>query len=258
MFRRKYLQIGLLSYTFLLFFVPSIFSEALNRDIELKNPIRMNGEDILNLQKRLLFIGFSEIGEADGYFGPLTEGVIKDIQAFSGFEPNGKVNETLWDYIFSEEKYDYLKAISTILAYSPKQLLREDFFGVNLLGQNVSVAIYSALDLYSPGRRVEIVEYFIWPTHEKLIGYSFNQETYPCFIEYGTFSDRQKWGIEMKEKFYMIQNNGFFEFVNGVKLPFVVDNNTNIIHYINEVLIYLDNSNRFSIYNQPKLHITGL
>ena len=71
------------------------------RVIELKSP-RMNGPDVLALQERLLSLGFSEIGTADGYYGPMTEGVIKNIQTSSHFEINGKVDRVLWDHIFNK------------------------------------------------------------------------------------------------------------------------------------------------------------
>ena len=47
------------------------------------NP-RMNGPDVLALQKRLLELQFYELGEADGYYGPMTEAVIKKIQDHRG------------------------------------------------------------------------------------------------------------------------------------------------------------------------------
>ena len=71
------------------------------RIIELTNP-RMNGPDVLALQEKLLSLGFSEIGTADGYYGPMTEGVIKNIQTSSHFEINGKVDRVLWDHIFNK------------------------------------------------------------------------------------------------------------------------------------------------------------
>lgn len=82
-----------------------------SRAIELANP-RMNGTDVLDLQKRLLFLGFTEIGEADGYYGPLTDKAIKSIQTFSGYVSDGKIDRTLWDFIFSDENTYYLQYIN--------------------------------------------------------------------------------------------------------------------------------------------------
>ena len=72
------------------------------RNIELTNP-RMEGQDILELQNRLLQLGFAEIGEADGYYGPLTEVVIKNIQMLYGFEANGKVDRSFWGFVFLDK-----------------------------------------------------------------------------------------------------------------------------------------------------------
>ena len=72
------------------------------RTIELTNP-RMNGDDILELQSRLLSLGFVEIGEADGYYGPLMEEAIKNIQMAYGFEANGKVDRALWGFLFLDK-----------------------------------------------------------------------------------------------------------------------------------------------------------
>ena len=72
------------------------------RVIELKSP-RMNGPDIVALQKRLLSLGYDSVGEADGYYDPATEKVVKYIQFFPGGKVgDGKVNQPLWNYIFSD------------------------------------------------------------------------------------------------------------------------------------------------------------
>jgi hypothetical protein len=78
---------------------PNVFRENFSRVLEL-NTKRMNGPDVEALQKRLLYLGFSGVGEADGYYGPKTEEIIKTIQKFAGFDENGKVDRTLWDFIF--------------------------------------------------------------------------------------------------------------------------------------------------------------
>jgi formylglycine-generating enzyme required for sulfatase activity len=95
------------------------------RVIELKSP-RMNGPDIVALQKRLLSLGYDSVGEADGYYDPATEGVIKTIQEFSGFEVNGEVNRQLLDYILDNSKETYLKKISTVAKYNINNLILTD------------------------------------------------------------------------------------------------------------------------------------
>ena len=86
------------------------------RIIELQN-IRMHGNDIIMLQNKLLDLNFTEIGDADGYYGPLTEEVIKSIQKYLGFNQNGKVDTFVWCTIFAKENEDILKNVSIVIKY---------------------------------------------------------------------------------------------------------------------------------------------
>jgi len=97
------------------------FSEEYFRLIEIQ-PNVMYGDDVYNIQKILLTYGFNEIGEADGYYGKLTEGAIKKIQNYLGATQNGKVDKELWNFIFDEKNGRILKHISndiiqTIISY---------------------------------------------------------------------------------------------------------------------------------------------
>jgi len=88
---------------------------AFTRTIEIQTPV-MNGQDIVALQKRLLSLGYSRIGEADGYYGPLSEEVIKFIQRNNGrvsFDEDGKVNQALWNFIFDNANAGRLKEMAT-------------------------------------------------------------------------------------------------------------------------------------------------
>jgi peptidoglycan hydrolase-like protein with peptidoglycan-binding domain len=80
------------------------FGQEYTRVIELQNR-RMNGPDVTSIQTRLVALGFSEIGEVDGYYGPVTEGVVKKIQLFLGFESTGKITRAVVDIVddLSEE-----------------------------------------------------------------------------------------------------------------------------------------------------------
>jgi hypothetical protein len=113
-----------------------LFSQTFSRVLELTNP-RMNGNDIIILQERLLSLGFTELGIADGYYGPNTVRVISIIQKFSGFNSvstrsdvnednaqNGKVDRLLWDYIFNNRNTNLLIKIGEISKYN-KQMMRE-------------------------------------------------------------------------------------------------------------------------------------
>jgi hypothetical protein len=87
------------------------FSQDFTRNIELK-AIRMNGPDIYRIQHILANHGFSEIGEVDGYYGPLSEGAIKRVQKSLGVEQNGKVDKELWDFLTDKSNSAALKSIS--------------------------------------------------------------------------------------------------------------------------------------------------
>jgi peptidoglycan hydrolase-like protein with peptidoglycan-binding domain len=101
----------------LLFFANYIFSQDFSRIIELRS-IRMYGNDIVQLQTLLKNMGFDEIGEIDGYYGPLTENAINTIQYFSGFENDGKVNKILWDFLFNKSNSIIIKNINVISKYN--------------------------------------------------------------------------------------------------------------------------------------------
>ena len=86
-----FMKTGIL--TFALFFTAfssAVYSQDFSRTIELKNP-RMNGQDVLRLQNRLLALGFSGIGEADG-----------------------KVKRALWDYIFDNRNSAFLRDVGIV------------------------------------------------------------------------------------------------------------------------------------------------
>lgn len=70
-----------------------------SRDLKLTQS-RMNGADVTEVQKRLLSLGFAEVGTADGWFGPKTETAVKRYQELLGFTPSGVVNKALWQVMF--------------------------------------------------------------------------------------------------------------------------------------------------------------
>jgi peptidoglycan hydrolase-like protein with peptidoglycan-binding domain len=74
----------------LLFIGNFMFSQDFPGIIELRNDRMYSAE--------LKHYGFDEFGEIDGYYGPLTENMIKTIQRFSGFEENGIVDKRLWEF----------------------------------------------------------------------------------------------------------------------------------------------------------------
>ena len=50
----------------------------------------MRGDDILLVQQRLLTLGYSEVGRADGVFGPLTDQAVRRFQQLNGQEVDGR------------------------------------------------------------------------------------------------------------------------------------------------------------------------
>jgi len=123
-----------------------------SRILEVKNP-RMNGQDVLTLQNRLLSAGFTAVGSADGYYGPLTSDVIKNIQIFSGFQPDGKVNRIFWDFIFNNKNDELLMNISIVSKYNEGQLrkMNADYMGHSTEGGNYEI-------YYSNDRKIKILK----------------------------------------------------------------------------------------------------
>jgi hypothetical protein len=72
------------------------------RVLKLAQP-RMHGDDIQNLQKKLLSLKFSDIGEADGWYGPMTENVVKKIQRYLGLQQDGVVTSSTWNALFNPD-----------------------------------------------------------------------------------------------------------------------------------------------------------
>jgi peptidoglycan hydrolase-like protein with peptidoglycan-binding domain len=85
----------------------------------------MNGPDIRKIQTILTNYGFKEVGEIDGYYGPVSEAVIKNIQYYLGFEQNGKVNKIMWDFLFNISNETLLKNISIISKYNVNLFRKE-------------------------------------------------------------------------------------------------------------------------------------
>ena len=112
-----------------------VIAQSFLREISVTSP-RMNGPDIQILQERLLELGFASVGEADGFYGPMTAGAIYFIKAALGLmeyiafgsdeeeayyaemDPRPAdyqaVNKEIWDIIFDPEYAALLSNISLI------------------------------------------------------------------------------------------------------------------------------------------------
>jgi hypothetical protein len=194
------------------------FSQEYTRVIELQNR-RMNGPDVKAIQTRLVALGFSEIGEVDGYYGPVTEGVVKNIQLFLGFESNGKITREFWDAIFDTNYENSLKHFSIIVKYD-RDRMRE---------------IKSESDFYHAPEGREKIKYY---SNEKLVildvfqyGESFQAGTsYYFFNDFVYIAERLRGFGSMGSSFegvkyssYHLFKNGAFKCVNGKLSKTVVD-----------------------------------
>jgi hypothetical protein len=72
---------------------PSI--PPLSRNLKLTNPY-MTGTDVKSLQSRLLALGYSIVGSADGKFGPKTDKGVRAFQADNGLAVDGIVGKKTW------------------------------------------------------------------------------------------------------------------------------------------------------------------
>ena len=205
---------------FFFVFVLPIFSQNFYRNIRLQNP-RMNGQDVLALQKRLLELSFSELGEADGYYGPITEEIIKKIKTFSGFEINGIVNKDFWDYIFSEKNDVILRNISAIVKYNIDELQNSG----NIYDNTGLDFVISAYVYYSLGeKKIRIVKY-----------------------------DRRDYYTEIYRTYYLIDENNYFvkEFFSDEKS--FKEPNPDIIMTIVNRMLYIESNAQYEILNGNKV-----
>ena len=207
MSKKNYLLVFSLGVLFFFAILPSVFSQSFTRVIELKSPTRMNGQDVLTLQNRLLSLCFDKIGEADGYYGPLAESVIKSIQTFSGFKPDGKVNKMLWDYIFSNNNTKILQDISIISTYNLKGLIKTKELVDSGHEYYISTVVYYSLtDLKA---KMLVCEGGAESTDWNITFYYVNDTCY--FIDYrGSFED---------ERMIIFDNGKYSMIVNGELRP---------------------------------------
>lgn len=92
-----------ISILFLLISAFSLFAQSSveNRTLYVKKP-RMQGEDVLYIQNKLIEMGFSELGVPDGIFDSKTEEAVKTFQIFAGFTPNGHVTNEIYDFFHTK------------------------------------------------------------------------------------------------------------------------------------------------------------
>jgi peptidoglycan hydrolase-like protein with peptidoglycan-binding domain len=79
--------------------IPTSTKAQLSRELRLASP-RMEGDDVLLIQQRLLALGYSEVGMPDGIFGPLTEQAVRHFQQVNGLVVDGVVGPVTWAALF--------------------------------------------------------------------------------------------------------------------------------------------------------------
>ena len=80
---------------------------------------RIYGEDVKFIQTKLIEMGFAEIGEIDGYYGPKTEKAVKDFQSIAGFNSNGIISKKEYDFFKDENSKLIINAVHTWKNYVP-------------------------------------------------------------------------------------------------------------------------------------------
>ncbi|MDC7241094.1 MAG: peptidoglycan-binding domain-containing protein [Spirochaetales bacterium] len=75
------------------------------RELKLESP-RLHGADVEFIQMRLSELNY-EVGEIDGWFGPLTEEAVKQMQRDFNFEPDGAVDLNLWKFIGNDRVFKF-------------------------------------------------------------------------------------------------------------------------------------------------------
>lgn len=64
---------------------------------------RMRGDDVMQLQQRLLALGYWQVGDADGVFGPATAEAVKHFQTNNNLTVDGVVGQQTWAMLFSPD-----------------------------------------------------------------------------------------------------------------------------------------------------------
>ena len=85
-------------------------SNSKNRELSVTSP-RMHGDDVEYIQKKLVEMGFTEIGEIDGYYGPKTEKAVKEFQKIIGLSPTGIVGQKEYDFFKKQNAQTIMQGI---------------------------------------------------------------------------------------------------------------------------------------------------
>ena len=209
------------------------------RTIELESD-RMFGSDIIKLQTQLKNYGFDEIGEIDGYYGPLSEKVIKTIQYFSGFEQTGKVDRPLWDFIFNNSNKSILENINLISKYNVDNFInkQERRMGYSTEGGNIEEYYLKdelkMIKLHFMGETFQVEYYFYYiDTNNYFIVEKYHR--YPFPIYYLRLDRNILDAFELEryaDELEVIANDGFWA-KTVIEYNTYLKNNENLYQLIN-------------------------
>ena len=207
----------------------------------------MNGPDILLLQMQLKNCGFNEIGEIDGYYGPLAENVVKKIQYFLGFEKNGIVNKQFWNFIFSKANETILKNINIISKYNIKDMVKiiERRMGYSTEGGEIEKYFFDneikQIILHIAGETYQ-VHYYLYYISTNYYFIIEEYYRYPFPIYY-TWLERQKMSEEELERYadeLAINENGEFWVRTVIEYKSFINENNNFYRIINGEILKTD------------------
>jgi peptidoglycan hydrolase-like protein with peptidoglycan-binding domain len=214
--------------------------------IELKTP-HMNNQNIFNLQNLLLSLGFFEIGEADGYYGPLTADVIKSIQKFLGFEQNGIVENELWKFLFDENNNVILKNINIVSRYNINELQKETESRMGYSTEGGEIEKYSLgneikhIRLHLAGETFQLHYYLYYISSSY---YFIIQEyyRYPFPIYYLWLDPNELSAVELERNAYELEviANDEFWLKTAIEYDTYIKNNSNLYQIKNGFLSKTD------------------
>lgn len=154
------------------------FSQSYSRKLQLQTK-RMNGKDVLELQQKLLNLGFSETGEADGWFGEKTEKALKNYQKLYGFEQNGIFDGKIFDCMYNSGKINahFDSAVKKVNSIDETKLSTKeiDYRGHSTEGGSLTALFYKKhpvfcrANIYGETGQIECRIYEISDTEEIFI-----------------------------------------------------------------------------------------
>jgi len=135
----------------------TIGAQSYKSALKLTSP-RMNGPEVQAVQEKLLALGFSKIGVADGWFGPLTKDAVSLFQRFYGYPDNGIVDSAIWAELMADfrKQLNIEAAIREANSISAFQLQKQSHDIMNLSTEGGSV------DQYFSEEKLIIEDFFFY------------------------------------------------------------------------------------------------